>query len=400
MLQGKTVVLGVTGGIAAYKAAELISRLKKKGAEVIVLMTKAATEFITPLTMETLSGNRAVSDMFRRDFTFEVEHISIAKRADVFAVVPATANVIGKLAAGIADDMLTTTALATRAPVLIAPAMNTAMYENPAVQQNIRTLKARGVSFVEPASGRLACGDTGKGKLADVAEIEAKIEEMLTPKDLAGLRILVTAGPTREALDPVRFLTNHSTGKMGYALADRAAARGAEVTLVTGPSALKTPLEVRRVDVVSAEDMMREVCGRQTEQDIIIKAAAVGDYRPKTRSEEKIKKQDGILTLELERNPDILSMLGQNKPNHQVLCGFSMETKDMIENSEKKLRRKNCDVMVANNLKTAGAGFGTDTNVVTLLYRDGRREALERMEKISVADIILDRLADLHRNKS
>ncbi len=400
MLQGKTVVLGVTGGIAAYKAAELISRLKKKGAEVIVLMTKAATEFITPLTMETLSGNRAVSDMFRRDFTFEVEHISIAKRADVFAVVPATANVIGKLAAGIADDMLTTTALATRAPVLIAPAMNTAMYENPAVQQNIRTLKARGVSFVEPASGRLACGDTGKGKLADVAEIEAKIEEMLTPKDLAGLRVLVTAGPTREALDPVRFLTNHSTGKMGYALAGRAAARGAEVTLVTGPSALKTPLEVRRVDVVSAEDMMREVCGRQTEQDIIIKAAAVGDYRPKTRSEEKIKKQDGILTLELERNPDILSMLGQNKPNHQVLCGFSMETKDMIENSEKKLRRKNCDVMVANNLKTAGAGFGTDTNVVTLLYRDGRREALERMEKISVADIILDRLADLHRNKS
>lgn len=396
---GKTVVLGVTGGIAAYKACDLVSRLHKKGINIRIIMTEHACEFVQPLTLEVLSGNRVVTDMFNRDFPWEVEHISLAKAADVFAVVPATANILGKYAHGIADDMLSTTLLATRAPVLFAPAMNTNMYEHPAVQENIATLKQRGCLFVEPASGHLACGDTGKGKLADVETIEQAILDALTEKDMEGMHVTVTAGPTREAMDPVRFLSNHSTGKMGYAIARSAKMRGAQVTLITGPVSL-APLDgVRMVPITSACEMREAVMKALPQSDLVIKAAAVGDYRPAQFQDDKIKKHDDDMSVSLVRNPDILAEIGENRRDDQVICGFSMETRDLLENSTKKLKKKNCDVIVANNLKVKGAGFAGDTNVVTLLYRDGTVEPLELMEKDSVADILLERLVALYRKK-
>lgn len=398
-LTGKSVVLCVTGGIAAYKAADLTSRLKKEGAEVFVLMTKSAAEFITPLTLEVLSGNRVTMDMFSRDFPWEVEHISLAKRADVFVIAPATANLIGKAAHGIADDMVTTTLMATRAPLVIAPAMNTGMYENPIVQENLSALRQRGARIVEPASGRLACGDSGRGKLADPADIVREIARAATPQDLLGRSILVTAGPTREAMDPVRFLSNHSTGKQGYAIAEAACARGAQVTLVTGPVALTPPAGVSVVPVTSACEMRDAVMGRLSGADWVIKAAAVGDYRPAQMAQDKLKKKDGALSIELVRNPDILAEIGLNKNSGQLVCGFSMETRDLIENSRAKLEKKNCDMMVANNLKTEGAGFAHNTNVATLLYRDGSAEPLTRMRKEDLADIVLNRLLALSRNK-
>lgn len=397
---GKTVVLGVTGGIAAYKACDLVSRLHKKGIQVRVIMTEHACEFVQPLTLEVLSGNRVVTDMFNRDFPWEVEHISLAKAADVFAVVPATANILGKYAHGVADDMLSTTLLATRAPVLFAPAMNTAMYEHPAVQENITTLKRRGCLFVEPASGHLACGDTGKGKLADVEKIEQAILDALTEKDMQGMHVTVTAGPTREAMDPVRFLSNHSTGKMGYAIARSAKMRGAEVTLISGPVALEPLDGVRMIPVTSACDMREAVMQALPQSDLVIKAAAVGDYRPATCQDDKIKKHDDDMSVSLVRNPDILAEIGEKRRDDQVICGFSMETRDLLENSTKKLQKKNCDVIVANNLKVKGAGFAGDTNVVTLLYRNGKVEPLELMEKDSVADILLERLVALYRDKN
>lgn len=396
---GKTVVLGVTGGIAAYKACDLVSRLHKKGINIRIIMTEHACEFVQPLTFEVLSGNRVVTDMFNRDFPWEVEHISLAKAADVFAVVPATANILGKYAHGIADDMLSTTLLATRAPVLFAPAMNTNMYEHPAVQENIAALKQRGCLFVEPASGHLACGDTGKGKLADVETIEQAILDALTEKDMEGMHVTVTAGPTREAMDPVRFLSNHSTGKMGYAIARSAKMRGAQVTLITGPVSL-APLDgVRMIPITSACEMREAVMEALPQSDLVIKAAAVGDYRPAQFQDDKIKKHDDDMSVSLVRNPDILAEIGENRRDDQVICGFSMETRDLLENSTKKLKKKNCDVIVANNLKVEGAGFAGDTNVVTLLYRDGTVEPLELMEKDSVADILLERLVDLYRKK-
>lgn len=396
---GKTVVLGVTGGIAAYKACDLVSRLRKHDITVRVIMTAHACQFVQPLTFEVLAGSRAVTDQFNRDFPWEVEHITLAKAADVFAVVPATANILGKYANGIADDMLSTTLLATRAPVLFAPAMNTAMYENAAVQHNIATLRARGCTFVEPASGHLACGDTGRGKLADVAVIEQAILDALTEKDMSGMHVTVTAGPTREAMDPVRFLSNHSTGKMGYAIARSAKMRGADVTLISGPVALPPVDGVRLVPVTSACDMREAVLHALPQSDVVIKAAAVGDYRPAECRDDKIKKQDDDMSVSLVRNPDILAEIGQKRRDDQVICGFSMETRDLLENSTKKLKKKNCDVIVANNLKVKGAGFAGDTNVVTLLYRDGRTEPLELMGKDDVADILLDRLLALYRDK-
>ena len=398
-LSGKSVVLCVTGGIAAYKAADIISRLRKNGANVFVIMTKSATEFITPLTLEVLSGNRVVTDMFSRDFTWEVEHISLAKRADVFVIAPATANVIGKAAHGIADDMVTTTLMATKAPMVIAPAMNTGMYENPVVQENITTLQNRGVRFVQPASGRLACGDSGKGKLAEPETIVNEICAAAMKQDLKGKTILVTAGPTREAIDPVRFISNHSTGKMGYAIAQNASMRGAKVILVSGPVSLETPYGVERIDVSSARDMHDTVISRLDKVDWVIKSAAVGDYRPKTTADEKIKKKDDDMSISLVRNPDILAEIGSKKQNHQLVCGFSMETQDLLNNSRAKLQKKNCDMFVANNLKTEGAGFAHDTNVATLLYRDGTHEPLSLMQKDDLANIVLDRLLKLSEQK-
>ena len=391
-LKGKTIVLCVTGGIAAYKAADLVSRLKKQQAEVVVIMTKSACEFITPMTLEVLSGNRVITDLFDRDFPWEVEHISLAKRADVFVIAPYTANVLAKAAYGIADDMVTTTLLATRAPLLIAPAMNTNMYENPVVQQNINILRSRGAHFVEPVSGKLACGDTGKGKLADPADICEAILDLAAEHDLAGLRVLVTAGPTQEALDPVRFLSNHSTGKMGYAIAAAARRRGAAVTLVTGPTALSAPAGVKTVPVVSAREMYDAVLSALPEQDFVVKAAAVGDYRPAEAASDKLKKKDGDMTISLVRNPDILKAVGERRRPGQVICGFSMETRDLLENSAAKLESKNCDFIIANNLRTEGAGFGTDTNVVTILRRGGAPEQLPLQSKSALADGILDRM--------
>lgn len=396
---GKTVVLGVTGGIAAYKACDLVSRLRKKNIAVHVIMTEHACEFVQPLTFEVLSNARVVNDQFNRDFPWEVEHIALAKAADVFAVVPATANILAKAAHGLADDMLSTTLLATRAPLLFAPAMNTAMYENPVTQENISALKQRGAQFVEPASGHLACGDTGRGKLADVAVIEEAILSALTPKDLAGQTVTVTAGPTREAMDPVRFLSNHSTGKMGYAIAQCARRRGAQVNLISGPVALDAPEGVQMIPVTSACDMREAVLSVLPQSDFVIKAAAVGDYRPSEYRDNKIKKKSDDMHISLTRNPDILAEIGTLRRPDQVICGFSMETQDLLENSTKKLNAKNCDVIVANNLKTRGAGFAGDTNVVTLLYRDGRVEPLELMEKTEVADVLLDRLAALRTAK-
>ena len=397
-MSSKVIALGVSGGIAAYKAAALTSMLHKNGYEVHVLMTKNATEFVSPLTFETLSGNRVSVDTFDRNFEYNVQHVALAQKADLFVVAPATANVIAKFACGIADDMLTTTFLACRCQKLICPAMNTGMLENPATQQNIQTLRSRGMQFLDAADGLLACGDVGKGRLAEPEEIFDFIEQLLSPKPLAGLKVLVTAGPTRESMDPVRFLSNHSTGKMGYALARQARNLGAEVTLVSGQVALVPVRGVRMVQVLSAADMAKAVKEAFPEQDITIKAAAVADYTFAVKSEEKLKKSDGELTLSLQRTEDILKSLGQMARPDQMLCGFAMETQNLLENARKKLEGKNADMIVANSLREAGAGFGTDTNRVTLITRDGT-EPLELMEKEEVAREILARCLSILKKK-
>ena len=392
MLTGKTIILGVTGGIAAYKAANLSSLLVKQHAEVHVIMTENAQKFISPITFETLTKQKCLTDTFDRSHPFEVEHVELAKKADLLLIAPATANVMAKAAHGLCDDMLTTTALACTAPKMIAPAMNTRMYENPVTQDNLQLLRRYGWTVIEPASGLLACGDTGKGKFPDEDLIvQYVLREIAFPKDLAGKKILVTAGPTQEKLDPVRYITNHSTGKMGYALARMAAFRGAEVTLVSGPTALTAPPFVTLVPITSAQDLFREVTSRSAEQDIIIKAAAVADYRPADVSAEKIKKRDDDLRIDLERTPDTLQYLGEHKRPGQLLCGFAMETSELEARARAKLEKKNLDLIAANNVKVAGAGFGTDTNVVTLISRDSC-EQLELMSKEEAAMRILDRL--------
>lgn len=392
MLKGKTVLLGITGSIAAYKIAYLASALHKLHADVHVLMTENATNFINPITFETLTGNKCLVDTFDRNFQFQVEHVSIAKKADVVMIAPASANVIGKLANGLADDMLTTTIMACRCQKILAPAMNTAMYENPVVQDNIRKLQTYGYEVITPASGYLACGDTGAGKMPEPETLlEYILKEAAFQKDLAGKKLLVTAGPTQEAIDPVRCLTNHSSGKMGYAIAKMAMLRGAEVTLVSGPTAIEPPLFVKVVPVTSARDMFEAVTGLSDEQDIIIKAAAVADYRPKQVSEDKVKKKDDQASIELERTDDILKYLGQHKKQGQFLCGFSMETRDMLRNSRAKLEKKNLDMVAANNLKVEGAGFQGDTNVLTLITQD-EEVSLPLMSKENAALKILDKI--------
>lgn len=393
LLKGKTVVLGVTGSIAAFKAASLASMLVKQGAEVHVIMTQNAMNFIHPITFESLTGTKCLTDTFDRNFEFQVEHVSLAKKADLLIVAPASADVIGKMANGIADDMLTTTALAcTACPILVAPAMNTRMFENPIVQDNMRKLESYGMKVIQPAVGYLACGDTGAGKMPEPSFLlECILHEIAMEKDMKGRKILVTAGPTREAMDPVRYLSNHSTGKMGYAVAKVAAMRGAEVTLVSGPVELETPIGVKRVDVTTAREMFEAVRDLAPEQDIIVKAAAVADYRPMDVSKEKVKKSNSALAILLERTDDILKFLGENKKEGQFLCGFSMETEHMVENSRSKLERKHLDMIVANNLKTEGAGFGTDTNVVTILTENEQVE-LPLMTKEEAAAGILDQI--------
>ena len=393
MLQGKTVVLGVTVSIAAYKIASLASKLVKLHADVHVLMTQNATNFITPITFETLTGNKCLIDTFDRNFQFDVAHVSLAKKADVMLIAPASANVIGKIANGIADDMLTTTVMASTAPVLISPAMNTHMYENPIVQDNLQKLERFGYKIIAPAVGMLACHDVGAGKMPEPEMLlDWILREIACKKDLQAKKILVTAGPTQEAVDPVRYLTNHSTGKMGYALARCAMLRGADVTLVTGPTAITPPPFVQTVAVTSAEEMYQEVTKRAAEQNAIIMAAAVADYRPATVSAEKQKKQAGDAVLPLSRTKDILAYLGEHKPAGQFLCGFSMETQHMLENSRAKLKQKHLDMICANNLKVAGAGFGTDTNVVTLIQAQKEQE-LPLQSKEAVGHAILDVIA-------
>lgn len=389
MLKGKHIVLGVTGSIAAYKIASLASMLKKKQADVTVIMTQNATNFINPITFETLTGNKCLVDTFDRNFRYSVEHVALAKQADVFLVAPASANVIAKAANGLADDMLTTTLLACTCPKIVAPAMNTRMFQNEIVQDNLKRLEHYGMEVVHPASGYLACGDTGEGKMPEPEVLYEYIVKALTPKDMAGRHVLVTAGPTQEKMDPVRYISNHSTGKMGYAIAEQAMRRGADVTLVSGRVSIQPPIGVHVVPIVSAADMAQAVKERADEQDIIIKAAAVADYRPADVSDEKVKKKDDSLSLALERTEDILAYLGAHRREGQFLCGFSMETEHMIENSRAKLEKKNIDMIVANNLKQKGAGFGTDTNVVTLLTREETVE-LPMMSKEEVADALLD----------
>ncbi|MCR5319694.1 MAG: bifunctional phosphopantothenoylcysteine decarboxylase/phosphopantothenate--cysteine ligase CoaBC [Lachnospiraceae bacterium] len=394
MLKGKNVLLGVTGGIAAYKTADLASKLIKQHANVDVIMTKNATEFITPLTFESLTHTKCVTDTFDRNHPWEVEHIALADKADVLVIAPATANCIAKLAHGIADDMLTTTALACTCPKIIAPAMNTKMLENPATQRNLKTLEEDGYIIVTPGDGYLACGTVGKGRMEEPANILEEILHFVAyPKDMEGKKVLVTAGPTREAIDPVRYITNHSTGKMGVALAKVAAGRGAEVTLVAGPLEVEVPGYIHVVDVTTAEDMFREVTKRAADQDIIIKAAAVADYTPAEVAEDKVKKgeEDANLALPLIRTKDILKYLGEHKKDNQILCGFCMETKDLLENARKKLESKNLDMICANNLKVAGAGFGVDTNVITLITKEKETE-LELMSKEEAAYRILTEL--------
>lgn len=392
MLKGKTVVLGVTGGIAAFKIASLASMLKKQHSDVEVIMTEHATNFINPITFESLTGNKCLVDTFDRNFQFQVEHVALAKKADIFLIAPATANVIAKIAHGLADDMLTTTFLACKKPKYVAPAMNTQMYENPVTQDNLELCRKYGMKVIDPANGYLACGDTGAGKMPEPAVLfEYIMNEIAFEKDLAGKKVLVTAGPTREAIDPVRYITNHSTGKMGYAIAVDAARRGAKVTLVSGPVELAPPLGVNVVPVTSARDMFEAVTAVSKEQDAVIKAAAVADYRPKFVNTEKTKKKDGDMAIELERTDDILAWLGAHRREGQILCGFSMETENMLENSRAKLEKKNIDMIVANNLKVKGAGFGTDTNIVTIITKDGMEE-LEIMSKAEVAHQLLNRI--------
>lgn len=390
MLKGKNIVLGVTGGIACYKACELASLLVKQHADVQVIMTENATKFVTPITFEQLTGNKALTDTFDRNFVHSVEHISVADKADMVIIAPATANIIAKLAHGIADDMLTTTVLACRCPKAIAPSMNTAMLDNPVTQDNIETLRHYGWEIIEPDSGRLACGAVGKGKLpAPERLLEAVLHTAAHEKDMTGKKVLVTAGPTREALDPVRYLTNHSTGKMGYAIAKAASRRGAEVVLVSGKTDLPKPAYAKVVDITSAQDMYDAVMAEAGDSDIIIKAAAVADYRPATVSDNKIKKSEGDMSIPLERTTDILKTLGENKKPGQFLCGFSMETENMIENSKAKLAKKNLDMIAANNVKVDGAGFGVDTNILTLITADSEKE-LPIMSKDDAADALLD----------
>ncbi|MCD8055061.1 MAG: bifunctional phosphopantothenoylcysteine decarboxylase/phosphopantothenate--cysteine ligase CoaBC [Lachnospiraceae bacterium] len=395
MLKNKNILLGVSSSIACYKSAVLARELVRRGANVQVILTRNATQFITPLTFEQLTKHQCIVDTFDRNHEIRVEHVSLADWADAFVVAPADANVLAKFAHGLADDMLSTTMLACDCEKIVAPAMNTRMYENPAMQYNLAVLKTRNFRILEPDEGELACGTTGKGRMEEPERIADYLEFLLGhEKDLKGKRVLVTAGPTREAVDPVRFLTNHSTGKMGYALAKAATVRGAEVTLVTGPTSLEKPSYVTCVDVVSAEDMYQAVTEHAAESDIVIMAAAVADYRPKTVAENKIKKQEDDSVLELTRTKDILGTLGARKCPGQILCGFSMETEHMVENSRKKLVKKNLDMIVANNLKQAGAGFGTDTNVVTLITAQGDEE-LPLLSKEEVSDRILDRLAEM-----
>lgn len=395
MLKGKTVVLGVTGSIAAYKIANLASMLVKLHADVNVIMTKNATNFISPITFETLTSNKCLVDTFDRNFQFNVEHVALAKRADIFMVAPASANVIGKIANGIADDMLTTTIMACKAPKYIAPAMNTNMFENEIVQDNLKKLQKYGYELITPATGYLACGDTGSGKLPSEETLLSYImKELHYEKDMTGKKVVVTAGPTMEAIDPVRFISNHSTGKMGYAIAKCAMERGADVTLISGQTAIEKPGFVKVIDVVSAKDMFEAVKKEAEDADFIIKSAAVADYTPVTVAEEKIKKSDDDMSISLARTTDILKYLGEHKKPGQKLCGFAMETKDMLENATKKLTAKNADMIVANNLKVAGAGFGTDTNVVTLIKKDEVKE-LPILSKDEVAKAILDELLQL-----
>jgi phosphopantothenoylcysteine decarboxylase/phosphopantothenate--cysteine ligase len=391
MLNNKTVLLGVTSSIAAYKAANLASLLLKQHASVQVIMTKNATNIINPLTFETLTNRKCLIDTFDRNFNYEVEHIAVAKEADIAIIAPATANIIAKLSHGIADDMLTTTMLACTCPKLVAPAMNTAMYENPITQDNLKTLQKYGYEIIEPATGLLACKDVGKGKFPDEALILEHIIRAGFKKDLKGKKILVTAGATMEPIDPVRYITNHSTGKMGYAIARMAMLRGADVTLVSGETSLKPPEFVKVINIKTARDMFEAVTCVSDEQDIIIKAAAVADYRPASVSDEKIKKKDDDLSIALERTDDILAYLGEHKKQGQLLCGFAMETSNLEENARAKLAKKNLDLIAANNLKVAGAGFGTDTNVVTLISKDDTRH-LELMSKEQVAMEILNTL--------
>ena len=399
MLQGKTVLLGVTGSIAAYKIAYLASALKKLHAQVHVLMTKNATNFINPITFESLTGNKCLVDTFDRNFQFQVEHVSIAKQADVVMIAPASANVIGKLAHGIADDMLTTTIMACKCKKIISPAMNTNMYENPIVQDNLAILQHYGYEVIEPASGYLACGDTGAGKMPEPEMLlEYILREIAKKKDLSGQKVLVTAGPTQEAIDPVRYITNHSSGKMGYALAKAAMLRGAQVTLVSGPCAIEPPPFVKLVPIVTAKEMFDAVTSVSFEQDIIIKAAAVADYRPAKVFDDKVKKQEGQMSIELEKTDDILQYLGDNRVPGQFLCGFSMETQNMLGNSRAKLGKKHLDMVAANNLKVAGAGFQGDTNVLTLITQD-EDVSLQLMSKEDAANIILDKILSIMKER-
>ncbi len=391
MLEGKHIVLGVTGSIAAYKIASLTSMLVKQKADVTVIMTQNATNFINPITFETLTGNKCLVNTFDRNFQYSVEHVALAKQADVFLTAPASANVIAKAAHGLADDMLTTTLLACTCPKIFAPAMNTRMFHNPIVQDNLKLLEKYGMEVIRPDSGYLACGDTGEGKMPEPKVLYEYIIKSLTKKDMLGKKVLVTAGPTQEKIDPVRYISNHSSGKMGYAIARAAAFRGAEVILVSGKTELEAPIGVHMVPIVSAADMAREVKAAALAQDIIIKAAAVADYRPAIAFKEKIKKQDEDLSIALERTEDILGFLGKHRREGQFLCGFSMETEHMLENSRTKLDKKNIDMIVANNLKEKGAGFGTDTNVVTILTREETIE-LPLMSKKEVADRLLDEI--------
>ncbi len=398
MVKDKTVLLGVSGSIAAYKIASLASTLVQAGADVHVLMTKNAMNFINPITFETLTSHKCLVDTFDRNFAYSVEHVALAKKADLFMLAPASANVIAKVAHGLADDMLTTTFLACTCPKVISPAMNTAMFENPITQDNIALCKTYGMTVIEPATGHLACGDGGKGKMPEPETLFDWIDFTVGwKKDLAGKKVLVTAGPTQEKLDPVRYLTNHSSGKMGYAIAKVAACRGAEVTLVSGKTELATPLAVKRVDVVSAKDMFDAVTAISERQDIIIKAAAVADYRPLFYSDEKMKKKDGDLRIDLERTDDILAWLGSHKRKGQFLCGFSMETQKMLENSRAKLQKKNLDMICANNLKVAGAGFAGDTNVVTMISKENEKE-LPLLSKEEVADTILTEISQIAKS--
>ena len=420
MLKDKTVVIGVSGGIAVYKTLDVVSRLRKLGVNVNVIMTKSATEFVTPLSFQSLSQNYVVCDMFEDPKTWDVEHISLAKRADVFLIAPATANVIGKIANGIADDMLTTTVMATKAKVLIAPAMNTNMYENPILQRNINTLKELGYNFVEPESGRLACGDTGKGKLASPETIVDEVVKLLSKgQDLKGKSIIVTAGPTVESIDPMRYITNRSTGKMGYSIAKEAIERGADVTLITGPTNLTPPQNLKKlVKIESAKDMYEAVLENLDENDVVIKSAAVADYKPKNYSNKKIKKSDDDLAIELDRNKDIAQEIGKIKKsdddlvieldrnkdiaqeigkikNNKILVGFAAETNDLIENASLKIKKKNLDFIVANDLTKEGAGFGVDTNIVKIIDKEGNITEYPKMKKEEVANIILDKIKEL-----